>query len=160
MAKKMPIWGVGPKIMVPTFAYLAVVGVATYVWPSLFLVRVVPYAFFLIPGVVLLAIGLPMLVVAVVSVKKAYKKDELATTGIFGVVRNPIYSAWIAFVIPGLVLLLRSWPMFIAPLLACGLFKMLVGKEEKYLEEHFRQAYLEYKARVPELVPWTGRKKQ
>jgi protein-S-isoprenylcysteine O-methyltransferase Ste14 len=50
--------------------------------------------------------------------------------------------------------------MFFAPLLAYGLFRLLVGKEEKYLEERFGQAYLEYKARVPELVPWprTGRK--
>ena len=154
MAKRMPIWGVGPKIMAPTFSYLAVVGIATYLWPSIFLIRAVPYAFFLVPGVVLLAIGLPMLVVAVVSVKAAYKKDELATKGIFGVARNPIYAAWIVFNIPGLVLLLRSWPMFFAPFLAYALFKMLVGKEEKYLEERFGQAYGEYKARVPELVPW------
>ena len=160
MAKRMPIWGVGPKIMAPTFAYLVVAGVATYLWPAVFLIRAVPYVFFLIPGVVLLAVGLPMLVVAAISVKGAYKKDELATTGIFGVVRNPIYAAWIVFNIPGLVLLLRSWPMFFAPLLAYGLFRLLVGKEEKYLEERFGQAYLEYKARVPELVPWprTGRK--
>ncbi len=153
MVKRMPIWGVGPRIMVPTFGCLVVVGIATYLWPTIFLVRAVPYAFFLIPGVVLLAIGLPMLVVAVVSVKGAYKKDELATKGIFGVVRNPIYSAWIVFNIPGLVLLLRSWPMFFAPLLAYILFKMLVSKEEKYLEERFGQAYTEYKARVPELFP-------
>ena len=157
MAKRMPIWGVGPKIMAPTFAYLVVAGIATYLWPAVFLIRAVPYVFFLIPGVVLLAIGLPMLVVAVISVKGAYKKDELATTGIFGVVRNPIYAAWIVFNIPGLVLLLRSWPMFFAPFLAYGLFKMLVGKEEKYLEERFGQAYVEYKARVPELFPWPQR---
>ena len=150
----MPIWGVGPKIMVPTFGYLIVAGIVTSVWPAAFLVQVVPYAFFLIPGAVLLAIGLPMLVVAVVSVHAAYKQDELATTGIFGVVRNPIYAAWIVFVIPGLVLVLRSWPMFFAPFLAYCLFKMLVSKEEKYLEERFGPAYLEYKARVPELFPF------
>ena len=125
MAKRMPIWGVGPKIIVPTFAYMAVVGIATYLWPAVCLIRAVPYVLFLVPGVVLLAIGLPMLVVAAVSVKVAYKKDELATTGIFGVVRNPIYSAWIVFIIPGLVLLFRSWPMFVAPFMAYGLFKML-----------------------------------
>ena len=140
MAKRMPIWGVGPRIMVPTFGYLAVVGVATYLWPAVFLVHAIPYAFFVIPGVVLLAIGLPMLLVAVSSVKAAYTKDELATTGIFGVVRNPIYAAWIVFNIPGLVLLLRSWPMFVAPFLAFGLFKLLVGKEEKYLQERFGQS--------------------
>ena len=112
MKSQMPIWGVGPKIMVPTFGYLVVAGIAAYLWPSMFLIRAVPYVCFLVPGLVLLAIGLPMLVVAVVSVHAAYKKDELATTGIFGIVRNPIYAAWIVFNIPGLVLLLRSWPMF------------------------------------------------
>ena len=159
MAKKMPIWGVGPKIMAPTFAYLVVVGIVSYVRPATCLIRAVPYAFFLVPGVVLVAIGLPMLFVAVVSVRAAYSKDQLATAGIFGIVRNPIYSAWIVFNVPGLVLLLRSWPMFFAPLLAYGLFRLLVGKEEKYLEEHFGQAYTEYKARVPGLFPWprTGR---
>ncbi len=154
MTEKMPIWGVGPRIMVPTFAYLAVAGIATYLRPAVCLVRAVPYVLFVVPGVVLLAVGLPMLVVAVVSVKGAHRKDELATTGIFGVVRNPIYAAWIVFNIPGLVLLLRSWPMFLAPFLAYGLFKMLVSNEEQYLQEHFGQAYAEYKARVPELVPW------
>ena len=160
MAKKMTIFGVGPKIMAPTFGYLAVAGIATYLWPTIFLVQAVPYAFFLIPGVLLLAIGLPILLVAVVSVHTAYKKDKLTTTGIFGIVRNPIYAAWIIFVIPGLVLLLRSWPMFLAPFLAYALFKMLVGKEEKYLEERFGQAYDEYKARVPELFPWPRKRRE
>ncbi len=153
---RMTIWGVGPKILFPTFAYLVVAGIATYLWPAVCLVRAVPYVFFLAPGVVLLAIGLPMLVIAVVSVKAAFKRDELATTGIFGVVRNPIYAAWIVFNIPGLVLLLRSWPMFFAPFLAYGLFKMLVRKEEKYLEERFGQAYLDYRSRVNEIIPVPG----
>jgi len=150
----MPIWGVGPKIMFPTFGYMAVVGIATYLWPTIFLVHAVPYVFFLVVGLLLLAIGLPLLVVGFVSVRTAYKKEELATTGMFGVVRNPIYAARIVFIIPGLALLFRSWPMFFAPFLAYCLFTMLVGKEEKYLEDRFGQAYLDYKARVPELVPW------
>jgi protein-S-isoprenylcysteine O-methyltransferase Ste14 len=160
MKQRMPIWGVGPKIMVPTFGYLAVAGIATYLWPTICLVRLIPYVFLVVPGGALLAIGLPMLAVAGLSVKVAYKKDKLATTGIFDIVRNPIYAAWIVFNIPGMVLLLRSWPMFFAPFLAYCLFKMLVGKEEEYLQERFGQAYLEYKVRVPRLfpLPRTGRK--
>ncbi len=154
MKGKMTIWGVGPKIMVPTFAYMALAGIATYLWPAIFSVRAVPYSFFFIPGVVLLAIGLLMLVAAGISLKGSYKNDELSTTGIFGVVRNPIYSAWIVFNIPGLVLLLRSWPMFIAPFIAYRLFKMLVSKEEKYLEGRFGHAYLDYRSRVNEIIPF------
>ena len=153
MKDRMSIWGVGPKIMFPTFGCLAVAGMATYLWPNVCLVRALPYVFLVVPGAALLAIGLPMLVVAGLSVTAAHKRDELATTGIFGVVRNPIYAAWIVFNIPGLVLLLRSWPMFFAPFLAYGLFKMLVGREEAYLQERFGQAYSDYKARVPQLFP-------
>jgi len=41
--------------------------------------------------------------------------------------------------------------MFFAPFLAYGLFKVLVRKEEIYLQERFGRAYTEYKARVPEI---------
>ena len=153
MKGRMPIWGVGPMIMVPTFGYLVVAGMVTCLWPAVCMVRIVPYVFFLVPGAALLAIGLPMLVVAALAMRAAYKRDELATTGIFGVARNPIYSAWIVFNIPGLVLLLRSWPMYLAPLLAYSLFKMLVGKEEKHLQERFGQTYLDYRSRVNEIIP-------
>ncbi len=78
----------------------------------------------------------------------------LATTGIFKVVRNPIYSAWIALLIPGLALLARSWPLFLTPLVAYLAFKAKIGRENEYLEKRFGEDYRRYKAEVNELVPF------
>jgi hypothetical protein len=78
----------------------------------------------------------------------------LATTGIFGVVRNPIYSAWIVFLIPGLVSLSRSWLLLLTPLVAYLVFKFRIRREDEYLEKRFGQAYRDYRRRVNEIIPW------
>jgi protein-S-isoprenylcysteine O-methyltransferase Ste14 len=94
-----------------------------------------------------------MLVLAARSVMGAYNHDRLATGGLLGLVRNPIYSAWIVFILPGLALLSRSWPMLLMPLVAYAVFKARIHREDEYLTEQFGQAYLEYRDRVNELIP-------
>ncbi len=88
----------------------------------------------------------------------AYNSDTLATTGIFGIVRNPVYSAWIVFIIPGLVLLSRSWPLMLTPLVAYCVFKARIWRENDYLEKRFGEAHRQYKVQVNELFPFPRRK--
>ena len=94
-----------------------------------------------------------MLAVSVRSVMGAYKEDQLATGGLLAIVRHPIYSAWIVFILPGLAFLSQSWPMLLTPLVAYAVFKVLIHREDEYLEERFGEAYLDYRARVNELIP-------
>ena len=84
----------------------------------------------------------------------AFQRTELVTTGIFGIVRNPIYSAWIIFIIPGLVIYSRSIPALLTPFVAHLAFKFSIHVEEEYLEEKYGQAYREYRSRVNEIIPW------
>jgi protein-S-isoprenylcysteine O-methyltransferase Ste14 len=107
---------------------------------------------------VLLVIGVPMLVVAGRAATIAYNSDKLATNGIFGLTRNPIYSAWIVFIIPGLVLMSRSWLLFLTPLVAYVIFKARIRRENEYLERRFGEDYRTYKAQVNELVPFPRRR--
>jgi len=158
MNREMSRWGVGPSILLPTGAYAAVAGLATWLWPDVCLVTAVPRVVFLVAGIVLLLVGIPMLMVAGKAATIAYNSDKLATTGIFGLVRNPIYSAWIVFIIPGLVLLSQSWPLFLTPVVAYMVFKVRIGRENDYLEKRFDNAYRTYKAQVNELVPFPRRK--
>ena len=151
-------WGVGPNIMLSAGAYAAVAGLATWLWPEFCLVSAVPPTVFLVAGIVLLIAGVPMLLVAARAATMAYNSDKLATNGIFGLVRNPICSAWIIFIIPGLVLTSRSWPLFLTPFLAYFVFKARIGRENEYLERHFGDDYRTYKAQVNELVPFPRRK--
>lgn len=158
MTREVSRWGVGPSILVSAGGYAAVAGIATWLWPEVCLITVVPYPVFLVAGIVLLIIGIPMLMVAGRAATLAYNSDRLATTGIFGLTRNPIYSAWIVFIIPGMVLLSRSWPLFLAPVVAYMVFKARIGRENEYLERHFGEEYRRYKVQVNEVVPFPRRK--
>jgi protein-S-isoprenylcysteine O-methyltransferase Ste14 len=94
-----------------------------------------------------------MWLTAVISAMRAYNRDELVTSGIFAVVRHPVYSSAIVLTLPGIALLTRSWPLFLTPLVAYAVFKLLIHREDEYLERRFGQAYLDYRARVNEVVP-------
>jgi protein-S-isoprenylcysteine O-methyltransferase Ste14 len=104
-------------------------------------------------AILLLLVGIPMLVVAARAATRAYRANQLATRGVFAIVRNPIYSAWIVFILPGLVLLSPSWPLLLTPLVAALVFKLRIRRENEYLERQFGAAYRRYRAEVNELIP-------
>jgi protein-S-isoprenylcysteine O-methyltransferase Ste14 len=134
-------------------AYGLVAGAATYTWPDACLLRWPPYAVFATAGGILLALGVPMWLTGAISVMRAYNRDQLVTSGVFGLVRNPVYSAMIVLNLPALALLTRSWPLFLMPLVAYAVFKRLIHREDEYLERRFGQAYFDYRARVNEVIP-------
>jgi len=76
-----------------------------------------------------------------------------ATAGVFALVRHPLYSAMIVLNLPGIALLTRSWPLFLMPLVAYTVFKLLIHREDEYLDRRFGRAYLDYRARVNEVIP-------
>ena len=105
MKREISRWGVGPRIALAAVPYAIVAGLVTHGWSEVCLISAIPSSVFLVAGIGFLVIGIPMLVVAARAATIAYNSEKLATTGIFGIVRNPIYSAWIVFIIPGLMLL-------------------------------------------------------
>jgi protein-S-isoprenylcysteine O-methyltransferase Ste14 len=137
----------------PTITYGFAAMAATYTWPDACLLQWPPYAVFATAGGILLALGVPMWLTAAFSVMRAYNRDQLITSGVFGLVRNPVYAAMIVFNLPGIALLTRSWPLFPMPLVAYTIFKLLIHREDEYLERRFGQAYLDYRARVNEVIP-------
>ena len=137
MTNRLSRWGVGPRILITAGGYACIAGIASYLWPEACLIRTVPYPAFLLVGAVLLLVGIPMLVVAGRAAMRVYNQDKLATTGIFVLTRNPIYAAWIVFIIPGLVVLSRFWPLLLTPLVAYIAFKVWIKKENDYLEQRF-----------------------
>jgi protein-S-isoprenylcysteine O-methyltransferase Ste14 len=153
MNNRLSRWGIGPQIAIGTLAYAAVAGVATYHWPMFCRMHRVSATVSVATAIALLVVGFPMLALAARSVIRAYDHDRLATEGVLGLVRNPIYSAWIVFILPGLALLSRSWPMLLMPLVAYAVFKTRIHQEDEYLRQRFGQAYLEYRGRVNELIP-------
>jgi protein-S-isoprenylcysteine O-methyltransferase Ste14 len=95
-----------------------------------------------------------MLVISARAFTAGFNKGELVTTGIFSVVRNPIYAAWILFILPGIMMFFQSWLMLATSLVTYIVFKAFIREEEQYLEKTFGQAYLDYKSKVNELFPF------
>jgi protein-S-isoprenylcysteine O-methyltransferase Ste14 len=160
MEKRLSRWGAGPKIIGGALVYGGVALGATYARPDIFEVQCLPRSVCIALGVILLALGVPMWLVSVTSVMKAYNRDRLVTSGLYAVVRHPLYSAWITLNLPGLALLFRSWPGLLMPFLAYAVFKLNIRVEDEYLRNRFGQAYVDYRARVNEIIPvprfWRG----
>ena len=154
MENRLSRWGVGPRISAAAVAYAVLALAATYRWPAACLIQFAPRAAFVAIATVLLAIGIPMLLLAIITVMRAYNRDVLVTSGIFGLVRHPVYSAWIVWIVPGVVLLTQSWPLLFTPVVGYLVFKLLIHREDEYLGRRFGQAYADYHTRVNELFPF------
>lgn len=152
MEQRMSRWGVGPRTFVPS----TICGLAAWAagsrWPGIFLLRPLPDAIGAC-GVVLTVAGLALWITGAVTVMRAYNRDQLVTSGVFGLVRHPVYGAWIVLIFPGLALMAGSWLMLITPLFAYAIFRRLIPREDAYLTKRFGQPYVEYRRRVNELIP-------
>jgi protein-S-isoprenylcysteine O-methyltransferase Ste14 len=116
-----------------------------------------------IVGLILLLVGFPMiyLTLRTLSVHRAlgeeiYKEktqSQLITTGIYAYTRNPLYlSSTILFI--GWSLLTRFTPFIFITLLFMILFVQVAIWEEKELIDRFGEEYIEYKKRVPFIIPF------
>jgi len=154
MVEKMSRWGVGPVFALLSIGYgILMLAISRYFYPA-FHITFIPYRIILLLGIILLLIGVPFFIASVITVMKAYNAGALVTKGIYGCCRHPLYSAWVVFIVPGIVLLLDTWIGLTVPLFMYLLLRTLVKKEETYLEGVFGTEYLDYKRRVPCIMPF------
>lgn len=72
----------------------------------------------------------------------------LVTNGIYRFTRNPIYLGFLCMVI-GFPLAYGSlWGLVVSPLFMATLSKLVIEKEEAYLEKKFKEQYAGYRSRV------------
>jgi protein-S-isoprenylcysteine O-methyltransferase Ste14 len=76
---------------------------------------------------------------------------ELVTTGVYGLVRHPLYTG-IIFAALGWVLFTLSWPHFLGLLAIAGLLDRKATLEEQWLEQKYPD-YSAYRSRVKKLIP-------
>ena len=73
---------------------------------------------------------------------------QLVTSGIYRFTRNPIYLGFLLMVIG---LPLNSgyyWGIVVAPFYAATMNRLVIEREEAYLEKKFKDVYTSYKSRV------------
>ena len=84
-------------------------------------------------------------------------ENRLITTGVYGIVRNPVYSA-ILLVCTGVIFIVNNVVLFIVPII-CWIYitVFLILTEEKWLVERYGQEYEEYCKKVNRCIPWFPR---
>lgn len=157
----LPIMGVGPAyvISIILLSILAMIVDTTLFHlphPTSALLEI----FLFIVGLLLILFGFLIYFLAIkAKITRSIKENTLVTHGVYSVVRNPIYSAWL-FICTGTLFLYGN------PYLALMLFLifwlsltiLMKHTEEKWLTKLYGEAYLEYCKKVNRCLPWFQQK--
>jgi protein-S-isoprenylcysteine O-methyltransferase Ste14 len=76
----------------------------------------------------------------------------LVTTGIYGLMRHPLYTAVFCGSV-GWALVWQSWPALLAGLALAPLFDGKARREERWLRQQFPE-YSAYERKVRRFIPW------
>lgn len=157
---KMPIFGVGP-IYVITCLILTIAGICLHIKGYLSVGELrVGRIIFKTVGILLILLGIYLWIQAVIvqRIDKKIKENKLLTTGVYGIVRNPVYSAFI-LIFTGALLFTANYILLILPFVFWVFLTILMqNTEEKWLRNEFGKEYEEYARKVNRVIPWIRRK--
>jgi protein-S-isoprenylcysteine O-methyltransferase Ste14 len=147
MNKEMNIAGAAPFIAVPTFIYLAITIVISYLaYPDFRITQ--NRLYIILPGIAFILIGVLMVISCARKLLKSFDNNKLMTDGLYQIFRNPMYAAYMIFIIPGIALLFNSWLALTTVIINYVLFSLFIRKEHNYLKEKFGNDYEEYCKKV------------
>ncbi len=150
----MSRWGTGPIFAALSISYgIGTILLSQYFHPF-FQIGSGPHRFLTALGIALIMIGIPFFIISVKTVTRAYNANMLVTDGIYKCCRHPLYASWVVFIVPGIVLLLNSGIGLTTPIFMYFILRILVKKEEIYLESLFGSEYRQYKKKVPCIIPF------
>ena len=148
MNKKMNVLGVGPYIAIPTFLYLALAVIITYLNGGVFKITNNNYTPLAVAGAIMILIGALMVIRCGRKVLKSFNSGKLMTDGLYKIFRNPMYAAYLLFIIPGIAFLFNSWLALTTILINYILFSFLIKREYQYLHDKFGVEYDDYLSKV------------
>ena len=145
--------GPNPGLLRPPIIFLAsiLLGIAlNWVWPLHFMPRKIGLVGPLVTAsaILLFLLSYREFRAAGTSVRGSTRSTTIVRTGPYRFSRNPIYLAFMLFVL-GVSLWLNNFWLLVALVPAVGLIRMIViPREERFLERNFPDQYLSYKAAV------------
>lgn len=157
----LPFFGVGPMIGGVQIA-VTVIGIALSCFGYLDFGKI---GFLRIPltvvGAGLVAFGMYLFYGAHYKARlfEHVEQNRLVTTGVYSIVRNPVYSAYLS-ICTGAVCMAANWALFVIPVF-CWAFMTVVLKltEEKWLTDLYGDEYIRYCSRVNRCIPWFPKNK-
>lgn len=158
--KSMPVFGVGPLFVITT-VLVTIVAVVLNRRGLIQSGQITSEAWvFTTLEIIFIALGAYLWLASVIGSKinKNAKEGKLITTGVYGIVRNPVYSAFLA-ISTGVIIGERNAALFVVPLVLWIFLTILMkNTEEKWLYQNFGEEYLAYKRSVNRVIPWFRKK--
>ena len=158
--RKLPVFGVGPIYVVVCFLITTTaVLLDQYGYLEKGKIPGAKIGMTLL-GILFILGGLGLWIKAVLLQKigEEIKRGKLITDGVYSLVRNPIYSAFL-FVFTGILCLFYNLYLLLLPFLFWLFLTVLMQcTEEKWLKEKFGDEYTEYAKKVNRVIPWFRKK--
>lgn len=152
----LPMMGVGPIIVIPQMLITAVAIIMSEMG-KIYSLQIeglkIP---FVILGMILIIVGAWMWFSSnfISKIDGHIKENHLVTTGVYALVRNPIYSAFFLVCI-GAILIESNISLFVLPVIYYVYMTVfLIKTEEKWLHKLYGQEYEEYCREVHRCIPW------
>lgn len=155
---KLNFFGVGPKIGLIALPWLAVSIALTLLFNNSFVFFKNGNNVLFYIGLTLIIAGIIMYFLSALTLLKGLKKTNLVTKGTYYFCCNPIYSAIILFIIPGISFMMNSWLTLTTSLVAYIIFKIFIKSEYAEMVKFFGNDYIKYKSETPEFFPFPVRK--
>lgn len=152
-SKTLPIYGVGP-IYVISCLILTIIALIFNCYKIIPVLKFLDL-FMIILGILCITIGviLWLSAVLVTQIDRKIKEGKLITTGIYSIVRNPIYSAFL-FIFTGIIFLVNNiYLLALSITFWIYLTILLKLTEEKWLEDKFTDEYDRYSKNVNRVIP-------
>jgi len=107
-------------------------------------------------GFMLIFIGVALWIYAVLiqRISKEISSGHLVTIGIYSIVRNPIYLAFLCVCTGILITAHNVYLLIITVVLYIFLTVLMKQTEEKWLLDKFGSEYIEYCKHVNRVIPW------
>ncbi|MDU5569714.1 MAG: methyltransferase [Peptoniphilus harei] len=157
---KMPAFGVGPLYVIICLI-LTIGGICLHLKGYLYQGELSKgKIIFIMVGTLLILFGIYLWVQAVIveKINKKVKEKKLIKSGVYSIVRNPVYSAFI-FIFTGILLLTANLYLLILPFVFWFFLTILMkNTEEKWLKNEFGKEYEIYLKEVNRVIPWFRRK--
>lgn len=148
MSKEMKIIGVAPLIAIPTFLYLGLTIIISYSANGMFTITHEGYTTLALFGVAMILIGALMVASCGRKLLNSFNKGILMKDGLYRIFRNPMYAAYMLFVVLGICLLFNSWLVLSTVVINSLLFFVFIRREHRYLQEKFGKEYEVYLQKV------------
>lgn len=151
--KHLSVLGVGPLYVISILT-LTIIALILNQLNVVYKIKVLN-KFLIILAIISILIAISLWVSAVLfsKVRTKIKENTLVTTGVYSIVRNPIYSAFL-FLFTGILLFTRNLYLLIFPLIFwIYLTYLLKETEEKWLKDKFKEEYQKYMKKVNRIIP-------